>query len=96
LAVFDDGSGPALYVGGGFRLAGEVLSDDFAIWRCAPNYLPGDANCDGAVDTFDIDPFVLALVNPTAYRGSAWWPVADTRVIEARRGREGSDPSPKR
>ncbi|HOO15638.1 MAG: hypothetical protein KBH81_00360 [Phycisphaerae bacterium] len=68
MAVFDDGSGPALYVGGGFRLAGEVLSDDFAIWRCAPNYLPGDANCDGAVDTFDIDPFVLALVNPTAYR----------------------------
>ena len=27
----------------------------------------GDCNCDGLVDFFDIDPFVLALVNPGAY-----------------------------
>ncbi len=27
----------------------------------------GDANCDGAVDFFDIDPFLLALFNPAGY-----------------------------
>jgi hypothetical protein len=27
----------------------------------------GDCNCDGAVNVFDIDPFVLALTNPAAY-----------------------------
>lgn len=30
-------------------------------------YLVGDLNCDGAVDFFDIDPFVTALVNPGDY-----------------------------
>jgi hypothetical protein len=29
--------------------------------------LTGDMNCDGAVNTFDIDPFVLALTNPSGY-----------------------------
>ena len=29
---------------------------------------PGDANCDGAMDFFDIDPFVLALFDPLTYR----------------------------
>ncbi|MBK8915312.1 MAG: hypothetical protein IPM64_12070 [Phycisphaerales bacterium] len=29
--------------------------------------LLGDMNCDGAVNNFDIDPFVLALVDPAAY-----------------------------
>jgi hypothetical protein len=28
---------------------------------------PGDLNCDGAVNNFDIDPFVLALSNPDEY-----------------------------
>jgi hypothetical protein len=28
---------------------------------------PGDLNCDGFVNAFDIDPFVLALTNPTGY-----------------------------
>ncbi|MGE0481782.1 MAG: hypothetical protein AB7Q17_15050 [Phycisphaerae bacterium] len=34
--------------------------------RCR-TIIPGDANCDGVVDNFDIDPFVLALTNPAAY-----------------------------
>ncbi|MBL8879494.1 MAG: hypothetical protein JNG88_10280 [Phycisphaerales bacterium] len=29
--------------------------------------IPGDANCDGAVNNFDIDAFVLALTDATAY-----------------------------
>jgi hypothetical protein len=28
---------------------------------------PGDLNCDGEVDAFDIDPFVLALTAPEIY-----------------------------
>ena len=28
----------------------------------------GDLNCDGSADLFDIDPFVIALSNPGAYR----------------------------
>jgi hypothetical protein len=28
---------------------------------------PGDMNCDGTLNGFDIDPFVLALTDPTAY-----------------------------
>jgi hypothetical protein len=30
----------------------------------------GDANCDGAVNTFDIDPFVIALTNPTLWQAT--------------------------
>jgi hypothetical protein len=33
----------------------------------APAFAPGDLNCDGLVNAFDIDPFVLALVNPNDY-----------------------------
>ena len=34
LAVFDDGTGPALYAGGDFTTAGGVASDNVAAWRC--------------------------------------------------------------
>jgi len=34
---------------------------------CQTATLLGDLNCDGALNTFDIDPFVLALTNPAAY-----------------------------
>jgi hypothetical protein len=30
----------------------------------------GDLNCDGQVNAFDIDPFVLALTNPAAYNST--------------------------
>ena len=29
--------------------------------------IPGDLNCDGVVNPFDIDPFILALTDPAAY-----------------------------
>ncbi len=35
-----------------------------------PPILRGDANCDGAVDFFDIDPFLLALFDAPAYRAA--------------------------
>ena len=30
-------------------------------------FAPGDLNCDGAINTFDIDPFVLALTDAAGY-----------------------------
>jgi len=29
--------------------------------------MPGDLNCDGAVDAFDIEPFALAVFDPQTY-----------------------------
>jgi murein tripeptide amidase MpaA len=29
--------------------------------------VPGDLNCDGALDAFDVEPFVTALVDPSGY-----------------------------
>lgn len=34
---------------------------------CTPSFASGDMNCDGVVNNFDIDPFVLALTNPAGY-----------------------------
>ena len=31
---------------------------------------PGDLNCDGEVNAFDIDPFVLALTDPVGYQAA--------------------------
>ncbi|MBK8913892.1 MAG: serine hydrolase [Phycisphaerales bacterium] len=37
--------------------------------------IPGDTNCDGTVNNFDIEPFVLALTNPAAY--ARMYPLCD-------------------
>ncbi len=37
-----------------------------ATWT-PPSVLRGDTNCDGVLNFFDIDPFVLALFDPAAY-----------------------------
>ncbi len=44
-----------------------------------PDLVPGDLNCDGAVNAFDIDPFVLALTAPDAY--AATYP--DCNILNA-------------
>ncbi len=42
--------------------------DDLELWALVPApSAAGDLNCDGAVDFGDINPFVLALVNPIEY-----------------------------
>jgi hypothetical protein len=49
-----------------------------ATWLRAPN--PGDMNCDGSVNAFDIDPFVLALTDPGGYAAAqpeCYWLNAD-------------------
>jgi outer membrane protein assembly factor BamB len=43
--------------------------------------MPGDVNCDGAINVFDIDPFVLALSDPPAY--SAAYPDCDRDNADA-------------
>jgi YVTN family beta-propeller protein len=42
--------------------------------------LPGDLNCDGVVNGFDIDPFVLALADPAAY--AAAYPDCDRLLAD--------------
>ena len=37
----------------------------WARWGCP--YDAGDLNCDGAVNAFDIEPFLLALFDPEGY-----------------------------
>jgi hypothetical protein len=34
------------------------------------NVVPGDLNCDGEVNSFDIDPFTQALIDPAGYAAS--------------------------
>jgi hypothetical protein len=50
----------------GYELWMSCMSRGLAVLTVTTS-LPGDLNCDGAVNTFDIDPFVLALTNPAAY-----------------------------
>ena len=41
---------------------------------------PGDLNCDGVIDNFDIDPFVLAVTSPSQYASqypNCDWMLAD-------------------
>ncbi|MBU0638930.1 MAG: dockerin type I repeat-containing protein [Planctomycetes bacterium] len=42
--------------------------------------IKGDVNCDGAVNGFDIDAFVLALDDPTTYEAS--FPLCDIRTAD--------------
>jgi hypothetical protein len=63
LAEFDDGTGPALYACGIFDEAGEIGVNNLTKWGCAR----GDLNCDGVMNAFDIEPFLLALFNPEEY-----------------------------
>jgi hypothetical protein len=45
-----------------------------------PPAVTGDLNCDGAVNAFDIDPFVLALTSPAAY--AAAFPACDYMLAD--------------
>lgn len=47
-----------------------VEKAQFTIVPGSPTYTPADTNCDGAVDFFDIDPFLTGLFTPSVYAGS--------------------------
>ncbi len=49
------------------------------VWRSA-GFEPGDLNCDGALNVFDIDPFVLALTDPAGYATA--YPACDSLLAD--------------
>ncbi|MBU0640066.1 MAG: hypothetical protein KKB50_14470, partial [Planctomycetes bacterium] len=67
------------------------IDHQFRVWDCDDDGTPrvdqgadefgsfgfGDLNCDGEIDGFDIDAFILALADPTAY-ANAYPTCADT------------------
>jgi hypothetical protein len=62
----DAGVFTAPLTGGDFELVGGF----WVVASLTPGPCPGahgDANCDGTVDFFDIDPFLMALFNPPLY-----------------------------
>jgi len=66
--------GPALGESGTLVICG--VGNDVRAYRTSR----GDLNCDGVVDGFDIQPFVLALIDPAAYAAaypSCYWMYAD-------------------
>ncbi len=72
MAVFDDGSGPALYVGGGFNFAGSARAENIARWdgeRWSALVGPGGEGLDG-------DVYALAVHNdgtgPALYAGGTF------------------------
>ena len=46
---------------------GDLDADEYVAFPLGSTYPIGDLNCDGSVNNFDIDAFVLAVTNPTAY-----------------------------
>jgi len=50
---------------------------------CGLEAMLGDLNCDGALNVFDIDPFVLALTEPAAY--AAAYPDCDANRADCNR-----------
>jgi hypothetical protein len=83
LTGFDpDGAGPGepvLVAGGRFVTAGDLSAPKIAFWTACP--LLGDLNCDGSLDSLDVEAFVLALVNPTAH--AAAYPGCDPMLGDA-------------
>ena len=72
-----DGGGEMWTSGGDFELSGTIgqadtgdamTGGDFELiggfWYAIPEFVLGDTNCDGAVNGFDIDPFVLLMLEP--------------------------------
>jgi hypothetical protein len=53
------------------------IVDDLSITAAAG---PGDLNCDGVLDAFDIEPFILALLDPVGY--AAAYPDCDRDLAD--------------
>ncbi len=84
-----DAGGETSSAGGDFELGGTIGQPDASMvvmtgadfeltggfWAGAPTSLVGDLNCDGALNAFDIDPFVVALTDPAQY--AAQYPECD-------------------
>lgn len=55
------------------RNAPFVVGESFRVFMLVPRF--GDLNCDGSLNGFDIDPFILALSDPATY--AATYPDCD-------------------
>ena len=76
-----DGGGEMFSTGGTYELSGTIGQPDASMvamvganyeltggfWPSVPTSLVGDLNCDGVLNAFDIDPFVVALTDPEEY-----------------------------
>ncbi|MCH7797378.1 MAG: hypothetical protein IID28_02895 [Planctomycetes bacterium] len=60
MAVFDDGlgDGKALYMGGVFETAGDLVSHNIARWGGCSLFVLGDLTGDGVVDSDDLDSLI--------------------------------------
>ena len=65
-------SGGTIYQQGQYDMAFRTYVGEAAVL--------GDLNCDGVLDAFDIDPFVLALTDPAGY--AAAWPDCDIMLAD--------------
>jgi hypothetical protein len=90
LAVFDDGSGPALYAGGYFQFSGGFYANSFAKWNGVSwqQFMPGTVGGIDALEVFDdgTGPALYAAgtftfigsvtaLNIARWNGTAWSPV---------------------
>lgn len=50
-----------------FDHAASAGSFTYTVTYAPPAPITGDLNCDGVINSFDIDPFVIALVDPSAF-----------------------------
>ncbi|HUN80533.1 MAG TPA: YHYH protein [Phycisphaerae bacterium] len=69
-ATIDSSGGAAYPYYLGPTYYGVVATDNFSTVTVPGNamqYHPGDVNCDAVLSLGDIDPFVLALIDPTSY-----------------------------
>jgi len=75
----DGPGGPVLVAGGRYLTAGGISAPKIAAWTACP--LLGDVNCDGTLDSLDVEAFVLALVDPAAH--TAAYPGCDPMLGDA-------------
>jgi len=80
LAVFDDGSGPALYAGGNFTLAGGVEAKNLAKWD-GISWSPLDTEVSGVVRALMVVDDGDGLGgSPALYVGGEFWAAGDEIV----------------
>lgn len=59
---------------------GPTASPSSITFTVGAGYAPGDMNCDGLINNGDIDPFVLALTDPSGY--AAAYPDCDRNLAD--------------
>jgi hypothetical protein len=62
-----DAVGAVVGLSRGLGVPDDFFPTDFSDYPCI---VRGDMNCDGAVNAFDIDPFVVALTDPVLYEST--------------------------